>query len=81
MARYVSREHPVSVGALKRRPLGAVVMNHNGSEDTKFTRVHGGWRRQRTDFIGLRPEIVSSAAVAAECNNTYGCKDSWARIY
>lgn len=81
MAKYISREHPVSVGALKRRPLGAVVVHHNGSEDTKFTRVHGGWLREREDLIWDKPELVSSSAVAAECNNTYGCKESWARIY
>ena len=82
MTRYVSRRYPVSVRALKRRPIGAVVFRHVGSwEDIKFTRIHGGWLRERWDFIGLRPEIVSSVAVAAECNRASGYKDSWAKIY
>ena len=81
MAKYISREHPVSVGALKRRSIGTTVRHHVCHDDVKFTRVHGGWLRERTDFIGLRPSVVSSAAVAAECNHVHGCKESWARIY
>ena len=81
MAKYVSSRNPISVRALKRRELGAVVRHHNAREDVRFTRVHGGWSRQRTDFSGLSPEVVTSAAVAAECNRAYGCADSWARIY
>ena len=82
MARYVSRNNPVSVASLKRRSVGAVVRHHNGNwEDVKFTRVAGGWLREREDFAGLRPEVVSSAAVATECNHAFGCKESWAKVY
>ena len=81
MARYVSRRAPVSVRALKRRAIGAVVRHHNVNEDVRFTRVVGGWLRSRTDFVGLRPEVVTSAAVAAECNRSVGCADSWAKVY
>lgn len=82
MAKFVSFRNTISARALKRRPLGTVVRRHNGNwEDVKFVRVTGGWTRQREDFIGLRPEVVSSAAVAAECNRSVGCKESWARVY
>ena len=82
MAKFVSRSNPVSVRALKRKPLGNVAVHHNGRwEDVKFTRVAGGWLREREDFAGLRPEVVSSAAVAAECNRAVGCADSWAKVY
>lgn len=82
MARYISYRNPISTGALKRRSIGAVVRHHNGNwEDVRFTRVHGGWRREREDFVGLRPEIVSSVAVARECNSAVGCRDSWAKVY
>ena len=82
MAKFVSRRAPVSVRSLKRRPVGAVVVRHNGNwEDVRFTRVHGGWVRERTDFNGLRPEVVTSAAVAAECNTAFGCSESWAKVY
>ena len=82
MAKFVSRFNPVSVRSLKRKPLGSVVRHHNGRwEDVKFVRVHGGWLREREDFSGLRPEVVSSAAVAAECNTAVGCKESWAKVY
>lgn len=77
---FVSSRNPVSACALKRKPCGAVVFRHGG-EDVKFTRVHGGWRRERTDFNGLSAEVVTSAAVAAECNSAVGCKDSWAKVY
>ena len=82
MAKYISRRNPVSARSLKRRPVGAVVRHHNGNwEDVRFTRVHGGWRREREDVTSERPQVVTSAAVAAECNCAYGCADSWARVY
>ena len=82
MAKYVSRRAPVSVRSLKRRPAGTVVRHHNGRyEDVRFTRVVGGWLREREDFAGLRPEVVTSAAVAAECNTAFGCSESWAKVY
>ena len=81
MARYVSRSNPVSSASLKRRSVGAVVRRHSAWEDVKFVRVVGGWRREREDFAGLRPEVVSSAEVARECNTVVGCKDSWAKVY
>ena len=81
MAKFVSRRAPVSVASLKRRVVGAVVRRHGGREDVKFVRVSGGWLREREDFNGLRPEVVSSAAVAAECNSAMGCRESWARVY
>ena len=81
MAKFVSRNNTISARSLKRRSIGAVVVRHSGYEDVKFTRVHGGWRREREDFSGLRPEVVSSVAVANECNSAVGCKESWARVY
>ena len=81
MARFVSRNNQVSARTLKRRELGAVVRRHSAWEDVCFTRVHGGWRREREDFSGLRPEVVSSADVARECNTAVGCKESWAKVY
>ena len=80
MAKYVSRRNPVSVRSLKRRPCGSVV-RHHGYEDVRFVRIHGGWKREREDFTGLSPVVVSSAAVAAECNSAMGCADSWAKVY
>ena len=80
MAEYVSHSNPVSARTLKRRELGAVVVRH-GYEDVRFLRVHGGWVRERTDVTSERPVVVSSAAVAAECNTAVGCKESWARVY
>ena len=82
MAKYVSRRAPISARALKRRPCGAVIRHHNGAwENVKFTRVKGGWKREREDFIGLNPVVVTSAAVAAECNHAFGSADSWAKVY
>ena len=81
MAKYISRRNTISARSLKRRPLGSVVVRHGGSEDVRFTRMAGGWRREREDFSGLRPEVVTSAAVAAECNRSVGCRESWARVY
>jgi len=82
MTKFISRKNTISSSSLKRRPIGAVVIHHNGSWETvRFTRVHGGWCREREDFSGLRPEVVSSAAVAAECNRAFGDATSWARVY
>ena len=82
MARFVSSRNPISVSTLKRKPLGNVVRYHNGSwEDVLFTRVVGGWKREREDFAGLSPEVVSSADVAKECNRAVGCRESWAKVY
>ena len=81
MAKFVSSRNPVSVRSLKRRELGAVVRHHNMNEDVKFVRVSGGWLREREDFVGLRPEVVSSSTVARECNKAFGCSDSWAKVY
>lgn len=81
MAKFVRVNHPVSPASLKRKPVGAVVRRHGGREDVKFTRVSGGWLREREDFVGLRPEIVSSADVARECNRSVGCAESWAKVY
>ena len=82
MAKFISRKNPVAARALKRRENGTVVVHHNGSwEDIHFTRVSGGWRRERVDFFGLTTMIVSSADVARECNMALGCQESWARIY
>ena len=79
MTRFISRKNPISAAALKRRELGTVVVHHNGTwENTRFTRIHGGWRRE-SDFAEL--SIVTSAAVAEECNRAFGCKDSWAEVY
>ena len=82
MAKFVSRRNTISVRVLKRRPAGTVAVHHNGSwEDVRFTRVHGGWRRERTDFTGLPAELVTSADVARECNMAFGCSESWAKVY
>lgn len=85
MTRYVSSRNPVSVRALKRRPIGTIVFHHNGIgrnwEDVKFTRVNGGWKRERVDFVGLDPTIVSSTAVANECNKASGYKENWVSLH
>ena len=81
MAKYVSRVNPVSVRSLKRRELGAVVLRHSRWEDVRFTRTNGGWLRSRVDVTSERQTVVSSAAVAAECNRSVGCKESWAKVY
>lgn len=75
MAKYISRRNPVSVGSLKRKPCGSVVLRHYGRVDTQFTRVTGGWLRD-TDSA-----VVSSATVARECNGAVGCRESWAKVY
>ena len=82
MTRFISRRNPIKAAALKRKPVGTVAFHHNGNwEDVKFSRVPGGWRRERVDITDNRPEVVSSAYVANECNHAFGCKDSWAEIY
>ena len=81
MAKFISSRNPISTGALKRRPLGAVVTRHGGREDIKFTRITGGWLRERTDVTSEKPTVVSSVDVADECNSAVGCKESWARVY
>ena len=81
MAKFVSHRNPVSSASLKRNALGAVVRHHNAREDVKFTRVVGGWSRERTDVNWVRSEVVSSTAVAAECNTAVGCRESWAKVY
>ena len=81
MSRYVSSRNPVSIRSLKRRSIGAVVVRHSGYEDVRFTRTCGGWLRERTDFVGMIPQVVTSAAVAAEVNSSVGCKESWAKVY
>lgn len=81
MAKYISRVNPVSFKALKRKPKGVVVVHHFNSSEVRFTRVKGGWLRQRTDYLWAEPEVVSSVAVARECNASVGCKDSWAKVY
>lgn len=73
MAKFVSSSNRVTARALKRKALGAVVVRHYGREDVRFTRVNGGWMRDTV--------VVSSAAVANECNKAVGCKESWARVY
>ena len=79
---FISRRNPITARALKRRPHGTIAFHHNGRwEDVKFSRVVGGWLRERVDFVGIRPEVVSSADVAAECNHAFGCRDSWAEVY
>lgn len=82
MARYVSQRNPISVASLKRRPVGSVMVRHWAKGEVRFTRVNGGWLAEREDSVWVRPaEVVSSAAVADECNTAIGCKESWARVY
>ena len=81
MSKFVSSRNPISARVLKRRPVGAVVRRHGGREDVRFERVHGGWSRQREDVTSERPSVVSSVAVARECNTAVGCSESWARVY
>lgn len=81
MAKFISRNNPVSANTLKRKPVGTVAFHHNGSyEDVRFTRVHGGWARERVDIFE-QPTVVSSAVVANECNHAFGCRESWAEVY
>lgn len=81
MARFVSSKNPIAPHALKRRANGTVIARHYGREDVRFTRMMGGWRRERTDVTSEAPKIVSSGDVARECNTAVGCKSSWARVY
>ena len=82
MAKFVSRSNTISARSLKRKPIGSVVRHHNGNwEDVKFTRVNGGWKREREDVTSERPTVVTSATVARECNTAVGCADSWAKVY
>ena len=82
MTRYISRRYPISTASLKRKPLGTVVVRHWTCGEVRFTRVNGGWLAEREDSVWVSPaEVVSSVAVAAECNHAVGCKESWARIY
>lgn len=81
MAKFVSQKKPASVRALKRKPVGSVVIRHGGHEDVHFTRIHGGWRRERVDVASEKTTVVSSQAVANECNTATGCKSSWAKVY
>ena len=80
MARFVSSHNTISAKALKRKPIGSVVFRHGGRENIRFTRVEGGYKRERMD-VHERPELVSSADVANECNTAMGCRESWARVY
>ena len=80
MARFVSSRNPVSMRALKRKAAGAVVRRHGGREEVKFTRVAGGYKRERMD-VSEKATIVSSSDVAKECNTAMGCKSSWAKVY
>ena len=81
MAKFVSSKNPVSSRALKRKPCGSVVLRHYGRTDLRFTRTNGGWLRERMDITSERPSVVTSAAVAAECNGAIGCNESWAKVY
>ena len=80
MAKFISKKNPISTGALKRKAAGSVVVRHGGRENVRFTRVSGGYKRERMD-VSERPSIVSSVAVATECNRAMGCKSSWAKVY
>ena len=81
MARFVSSHNTISAKALKRRPLGSVVIRRSIWESVNFTRVNGGWLRENLDGSFLKPMVVSSADVANECNSAIGCKESWAKVY
>ena len=80
MARFVSKKNPVSMRALKRKAAGNVVFRHGGREDVRFTRVEGGWKRERMG-VTERTTVVSSSDVAKECNAAVGCRSSWARVF
>ena len=81
MSRFVSSSNPISANTLKRKPIGAVVTRHGGRVDVRFTRVVGGWKSERIDVTSLASSVVSSSAVAKECNSAIGCKESWAKVY
>ncbi len=82
MARYVSSRNTISATTLKRRPIGSVVVHHWTLGEARFTRVEGGWLEEREDSVWVAPaKVVSSVAVANECNRAIGCRESWARVY
>ena len=81
MTKFISQKNPISTNALKRKPTGSVVIRHGGREDMRFIRIHGGWRCERTDVTSEKATIVSSSAVAKECNTAMGCESSWAKVY
>ena len=81
MTRFVSQKNPIAASTLKRHPLGSVAIIRSGYEDINFTRVDGGWKRERIDVTSEKPSVVSSVAVADECNKVIGCKESWAKVY
>lgn len=81
MARFVSSRNPVSARTLKRKSVGSVVLRSSAWEDVRFTRVVGGWKRERTDVTSEHQSVVSSVEVARECNGAVGCKESWAKVY
>ena len=81
MAKFISSRNPISYKALKRRPIGSVAIIRSGYEDINFTRVEGGWKRERIDVNFVNPSVVSSVAVADECNKVIGCRESWAKVY
>ena len=80
MAKFVSSRNPISSRTLKRKNAGSIVIRHGGRENVKFTRIKGGWRRQRMD-VSETPTVVTSTTVANECNKAVGCRESWARVY
>ena len=81
MTRFVSSRNPISANTIKRKPHGSVIIYHGGCEDVHFTRIKSGWLRVRTDITSETPSVVSSSAVAKECNLAIGCKESWAKVY
>lgn len=80
MGKFVSKNNPIHAHTIKRKATGSVVVHHGGREDVKFTRTAGGWLRERMD-VSETPAVVSSLAVANECNTAVGCRESWARVY
>ena len=81
MARFVSSRNTISAKALKRKPIGTLVIRRSIWENVNFTRVEGGWLRSRVDVTSEDATIVSSNDVANECNKVIGCRESWARVY
>ena len=81
MTRFVSSRNPISANTLKRKPIGSLTIIRSGYEDINFTRIEGGWKRERTDVTSEKPTVVSSVAVADECNKVIGCHESWAKVY
>ena len=82
MAKFISQKNPIAASALKRRPIGSVIVKHWSREEVRLVRCCGGWRVEREDTVWVWPPVIlSSADVARECNSAIGCKESWARIY